>query len=174
MNATQSGIASATIEKPTQDCEGYRLPTEAEWEYAIRSGNEYTAFYQCENSDGIITEFDSCETLDENLDKIAVYCANDSGGVNEISTKAPNSLGIFDMSGNLFEWTNDWYRADYQTDSPLNPTGLASGSELAIRGGSWHIPAKYSRSACRISGPPESRSNYTGFRLVRTTHWPSR
>ena len=172
MNPTQQGIDSATVtlsggaSKP-QDCEGYRLPTEAEWEYAIRSGSEYTAFYQSDGNDGTITYTDC--TLDNNLDQIAVYCANDPGGTAPVGTKEANAWGLYDMSGNVLEWTWDWYQADYETDVGTDPVGPSTGSNRVKRGGVWNGNAQYCRSANRSSVTPGIRLNFVGLRLCRSS-----
>ncbi len=172
MNPTQQGIDSATVtlsggaSKP-QDCEGYRLPTEAEWEYAIRSGSEYTAFYQSDGNDGTITYTDC--TLDNNLDQIAVYCANDPGGTAPVGTKEANAWGLYDMSGNVWEWVWDWYQGDYETDVGTDPVGPSTGSRRVLRGGNWSNGARGCRSAYRFNGTPGYRYAYVGLRLCRSS-----
>jgi len=171
MNATQGGIDTATVTLTTgaskpQDCQGYRLPTEAEWEYAIRAGNQYTALYQSDGNDGTITST-TC-TLDDNLDQISWYCGNANNTTHPVGAKAANAWGLYDMSGNVHEWTGDWYQDAYQTDTGTDPTGPALGTERVRRGGSLINPARYGRSASRTSYAPNSRYLNVGFRLCRT------
>jgi formylglycine-generating enzyme required for sulfatase activity len=82
-----------------------------------------------------------------------------------VGQKQPNGLGIFDMSGNVSEWMQDWYDSHYQS-SGNNPVGASSGSNRAFRGGDWYYDAWISRVAARNGLPPNSRSCYLGFRLV--------
>ena len=177
MNETQTGISSATVTlangvmKP-QDCEGYRLPTEAEWEYSIRTGNQYTAFYQSDGNDGTINEstVNLCIPTDFNLDQIAVYCGNDPNETAPVGTKAPNHWGLYDMSGNVSEWVWDWYQLSYQNDVELDPRGPATGSLRVRRGGFWNEAARNCRSAGRFSLSPATRGSSIGFRLSKSLH----
>jgi formylglycine-generating enzyme required for sulfatase activity len=131
---------------------GYRLPTEAEWEFAARGGTkEYlTTEYSGSNSVGAV----------------AWYDGNSGGSTQPVGTKAPNSLGIYDMSGNVWEWCWDWY-GDYSSSSQTDPRGPGSGTERVIRGGSWYFAAASVRSAYRHYYTPSDRSSDSGFRLVR-------
>ena len=178
MNATQGGIDSGTItlaggaSKP-QDCEGYRLPTEAEWEYAIRSGSEYTAFYQSNANDGTInaSTIIECSSLDRNLDQIAVYCANDPDSTVPVGTKEGNAWGLYDMSGNVYEWVWDWNQESYENDVSTDPTGPSTpGSYRVVRGGRWNDYARHCRSANRNSTSPGNRRYDFGFRPSRSLH----
>ncbi len=174
LNNFQGGILSASVtfsdgnEKP-QDCEGYRLPTEAEWEYAARAGS-LTAFYPSEGNDGSI-ERTQC-AIDKNLDQIAVYCADESGHPSEVGIKEPNAWGLYDMSGNIFEWCWDWYERDYPESSTGNPvvdpTGPDTGVYRVLRGGNWNYEIRDCRSAYRGLFTPDTRTYLAGFRLVRT------
>ena len=129
----------------------YRLPTEAEWEYAARGGEESKGYKYSGGND---------------IDTIAWYY-NNSGQTKSVGTKAPNELGIYDMSGNVYEWCSDWYGPDYQTNSPQNnPIGPATGSNRVLRGGSWSAGASACRVSYRISNTPNFRKNDYGFRLV--------
>jgi len=173
MNATQGGIDSATVEPngvtSVYDCTGYRLPTESEWEYAIRAGSN-SAFYPSDGNDGSITYTDC--TLDDNLDQIAWYCGNDNGHCEPVGTKEKNAWHLYDMSGNVYEWTWDWYAAAYpagDTSTPvIDPEGPAEAVNRVIRGGYWSGNAQYCRSAYRASHTTGHRYNLIGLRLARS------
>ena len=128
----------------------FRLPTEAEWEYAARGGNKSRG-YQYSGSN--------------NLLDVAWFRDNSGSKTHAVGTKQPNELGIYDMSGNVCEWCHDWYGA-YSSSSQVNPTGANSGSYRVIRGGSWYFSAMYSRSSCRYEHAPGYRSTIFGLRLV--------
>ena len=128
----------------------FRLPTEAEWEYAARGGNK---------SQG-------CKYSGSNaIDKVAWYTDNSGNKTHEVRTKSPNELSIYDMSGNVWEWCQDWYHsyyASYQT----NPSGPSTGSNRVFRGGGWSIYARNCRVSFRNSYTPGNRSYYLGLRLA--------
>ena len=131
--------------------ETFRLPTEAEWEYAARGGNRSNGYkYSGSNS----------------IDNVAWYTetTNDSG-TKPVGTKSPNELGIYDMSGNVEEWCQDWY-GSYSSGSQTNPTGPSSGPHRVYRGGSWLNRAKYCRVSSRLNFYPSYRNPKLGFRLV--------
>ncbi|OEU82495.1 MAG: hypothetical protein BA865_14325 [Desulfobacterales bacterium S5133MH4] len=137
----------------------YRLPTEAEWEYACRAGST-TAF-----ANGGITET-GCG-YDPNLDAMGWYCGNSDKKPHPAAQKKPNAFGLYDMHGNMWEWCEDWY-GTYPPDLVTDPTGPSSGSGRVIRGGGWHEDAVDCRSAIRVSLSEGSRAGTLGFRLVRT------
>jgi formylglycine-generating enzyme required for sulfatase activity len=130
----------------------YRLPTEAEWEYAARSEGKSEKF-----SGG-----------SDEVDKFAWYLEN-SNETHPVGQKAPNGLGIHDMSGNVWEWTSDWYQSTYYASSPRNdPAGPAAGVDRVARGGSWGIGWVDVRTSYRNYLPPGYRSDRTGLRILRT------
>ena len=143
------------------DCQGYRLPTEAEWEYAARAGTT-TAFY----TGGITNTV--CGPVDPNLDAAGWYCGNsmDTHPVASPS-KTPNDWGLYDMLGNVFEWTGDWY-SEYPSVEVTDPAGPPSGDARVGRGGGWFYVAEAARSAYREREIPGYERDYLGFRAVRT------
>lgn len=124
----------------------YVLPTEAQWEYAARGGNQSKGYtYSGSN----------------NIDEVAKY---NSGGYSKVKSKKPNELGIYNMSGNVWEWCSDWY-GSYSSSSQTNPQGPNSGSYRVLRGGSWN----YSASCCRVANRGRNDPSHTsscGFRVV--------
>ena len=124
----------------------YRLPTEAEWEYAARAG--------------------TTEERYGDLDEIAWYVSNSGGTPHRVGEKAANAWGLHDMLGNVWEWVQDWY-GSYPGGSVTDPTGPGSGSFRVFRGGSWLDGARFSRSAYRIGWRPGLRYFDLGFRLLR-------
>jgi formylglycine-generating enzyme required for sulfatase activity len=128
----------------------YRLPTEAEWEYAARAGST--------------TKYYSGNEID---DAYLWYTKNSDGKTHPVGQKKPNAFGLYDMLGNVWEWTNDWYDKEYYSKSPSNdPTGPESGSDRVLRGGSWDSLARSCRSSYHIIITPVSRNNSGGFRVV--------
>jgi len=136
----------------------YRLPTEAEWEYACRAEST-TAF-----ANGGITEL-KC-AYDPNLDAMGWYCGNSGGKTHPVGQKKPNAWGLYDMHGNVWEWCQDRYEKNYPTGHVTDPKGPSSGTGRVLRGGSWDYSARYCRSALRGWGRPGYRA-YMGFRVAR-------
>ena len=128
----------------------FRLPTEAEWEYAARGGNKSRG-YQYSGSN--------------NLSDVAWYEDNSGNKTHAVGTKQPNELGIYDMTGNVLEWCQDRY-GKYSSTSQVNPTGANSGSDRVYRGGSWIGNAWFCRSSYRYGSSPDNRSYALGLRLV--------
>ena len=131
---------------------GYRLPTEAEWEYAARGGNKSKG-YKYSGSD--------------NVGDVAWYSENSGKKTQEVGKKAPNELGIYDMSGNVWEWCSDWY-GSYSSSAQTNPYNSTAGSYRVIRGGSWYSNVTYVRVANRDDYSPTSAKYSLGFRIART------
>jgi formylglycine-generating enzyme required for sulfatase activity len=136
----------------------YRLPTEAEWEYAARAGST-TAFANGEIRDT------GCR--DPNLDKIGWYCGNSGEKTHPVARKQPNAWGLHDMHGNVWEWCRDW-EGDYPSAAVTDPTGPLSGEYRVVRGGSWTRGARRCRSAFRGAALPGGLDLRLGFRLART------
>ena len=128
----------------------FRLPTEAEWEYACRGGKKSRGY-----------KYSGSNTIDD----VAWYGGNSSNETHTVATKSPNELGIYDMSGNVYEWCQDW-KGSYSSAAQTNPTGASSGSYRVYRGGSWIYYAKYCRSSFRNCITPDSRSGNLGLRLA--------
>ena len=130
----------------------FRLPTEAEWEFAARGGNG------------------SCHTQysgsgSSRIDDVAWYYGNSGNKTHPVKTKQSNELGIYDMSGNVWEWCQDWF-GSYNSSAQTNPTGASSGSSRVIRGGSWCYSPRYCRSSYRNGDSPGSEYFSLGLRLV--------
>jgi formylglycine-generating enzyme required for sulfatase activity len=138
----------------------YRLPTEAEWEYAARGGNLSPSQQGRGQGGGVYAG------TTENLDDYAWYDGNNEPyGTKPVGTKKPNELGIYDMSGNVLEWCSDWYGA-YPTDPQTNPKGAETGTNRVYRGGSWLNFPEFCRLAYRSGNTPTDRRSDLGFRLV--------
>jgi formylglycine-generating enzyme required for sulfatase activity len=131
---------------------GMRLPSEAEWEYACRAGTT-TAFNNGSDGDNTAVNF-------------AWYDENSGSQTHAVGSKAANALGLRDISGNVFEWVNDWY-GDYLSGAQANPTGPVSGTSRVIRGGSWYGFSGYVRSSYRNYRTPGYSYNNIGFRVAR-------
>ena len=126
----------------------YRLPTEAEWEYAARAGT-------------------GGERYSDDLDAIAWYDGNSGDQTHAVGRKEPNAWGLYDMLGNVFEWVQDWM-GDYPGGAVTDPQGPVSGSWRVVRGGCWNFDAGSTQASSRVVGDPDSGSKNTGFRLLKT------
>ena len=138
--------------------ERYRLPSEAEWEYAARAGTKTDTYA------GNITNPGGNDLV---LNRIAWYRENSGGRTHPVGGKAPNGFGLYDMLGNVNEWVGDWH-GPYPGGKVTDPTGPGSGSFRVYRGGSWNYVARYCRTANRGRGSPGNRIHFLGFRLLRT------
>ncbi|GBC61324.1 hypothetical protein DENIS_2284 [Desulfonema ishimotonii] len=143
--------AQAFIAKLNQDgSDEYRLPTEAEWEYACRAGTD-TRYYT--------------GNAEDDLNRAGWYNANSGSKTHPAGEKEPNAFGLYDMHGNVWEWCQDWY-GKYPADAVVDPIGPDDGSFRVRRGGSWFYAAGYCRSAYRYYDSPDYRGNRYGFRLA--------
>ena len=158
----EKGVRLPVMDVTWEDCQefikklnkktdgGYRLPTEAEWEYACRAGTT-TAY-----SFG-----------DEITPQDANYRASDIGKPIEVCSYKPNAFGLYDMHGNVWEWCEDWY-GDYPAGAVTDPKGPATGEYRVLRGGSFNSGVRKARSSRRVGYSPTNHLNYLGFRLART------
>ncbi len=128
----------------------FRLPTEAEWEYAARGGKRsYGVKYAGDND----------------IDNVGWYSGNSNLTIHPVGQKRPNELGLYDMTGNVMEWCQDWY-GSYSSASQTNPQGPATGTSRVLRGGSWGDGSQYSHLSCRYDYDPDNRGGDSGLRLV--------
>ncbi|MBW2092579.1 MAG: formylglycine-generating enzyme family protein, partial [Deltaproteobacteria bacterium] len=141
----------------------YRLPTEAEWEYACRAGTQ-TAF-----ASGKLAATQN--GYDPNLDRMGWYKKNSNGSTHPVAQKEPNAWGLYDMHGNVWEWCQDrherWY-GKFNSTPVIDPKGGRFGKKRVFRGGSWFAGPEYCRSADRLRAPPDFKSPGLGFRVVRS------
>ena len=136
-----------TFTKQLSQLTGYtfNLPTEAEWEYAARGGKESKGYLYAGSDD---------------VNEVAWYSANSGNKTHDVGTKKPNELGIYDMSGNAWEWCSDWL-APYPAEAQVDPTGPATGEYHVYRGGGWYIGA----STCRCTHRRQTREGYSEYAL---------
>ena len=130
----------------------YRLPTEAEWEFAARGGNSSRGY-----------KYSGSNTLSD----VAWYDDNSGNKTHLVGTKSPNELGLYDMIGNVREWCSDWY-GDYNSSAQTNPAGPSRGTYRVYRGGGWFDNARLCRASCRSNYAPGYRYGDLGLRLVRS------
>ena len=131
-----------------REANGYRLPTEAEWEYACRAGTQ-TPYYS-----------------GASVNDAGWYTGNSGGKTRPVGEKQPNPWGLYDMHGNVLEWCWDLL-GKYTAEAQINPQGAMSGYERVYRGGSWRFEARQTRSAFRFGNHPYLKTFFLGFRIVR-------
>jgi len=138
------------FELNSQGSSTFRLPTEAEWEYACRGGGREEKY--CGGDD---------------LDSLGWHLGNSGRRTHEVGTREPNALGIYDMTGNVWEWVSDRYCENYYSDSPRdNPQGPETGYSRVVRGGGWGSDARFCRAAIRWCYWPDDWFSFMGFRLA--------
>jgi len=144
-SCTQVSV-TAPAGNPTA-CAGYRLPTEAEWEYAARAGTTGPLYGA--------------------VDRIAWNVNNSGNRTHPVGTKEPNAWGLYDMIGNVWEWTGDWY-GPYSVDAATDPVGPSRGANRVSRGCSWHYTTDYCRASYRMSAGAMVQMGHMGFRVARS------
>ena len=147
--------------------DGYRLPTEGEWETIARAGT--TGPFSVDEPAYTSSTCSSCtaDTLPV-LETVAVFCANDPGGTAPVAGKQPNPWGFHDVHGNVREFCWEMYSQYYPSATTTDYTGVDSNPQFVLRGGNWDSSARYCRSAARAYTTRNYRHNAYGFRLVRT------
>ncbi len=149
-NVSWNDVQEFILKLNAQTGKNYRLPTEAEWEYAARGGKQSRGYTYSGSND---------------LGSVAWYSDNSGSKTHAVGGKQANELGIYDMSGNVWEWCSDWY-GNYNSYSETNPAGASSGQYRVLRGGSWFNNANFCRTAFRAWARSGLQAHNYGFRLV--------
>jgi len=157
--ASGSDVA-CTASQSIYGCAGYRLPTEAEWEFAYRAGTT-SAYHSGDNN--------SCTGKDPKADAIGWYDLNAWQTIHPVAQKVPNAWGLYDMAGNTLEWTHDSCHKDLGSGAAVDPEPAATSNGRVLKGGSWLSFVRQLRGAYRTCGLAHTHSYLTGFRCVRTT-----
>ena len=161
--ATKCDVAGGFRDAKIYDCPGYRLPTDAEWEYAYRAGTT-TTYYNGDNDPESRVD---CSAEEPVANAIGWYCQNSGSKSHEVGKKKPNAWGLFDMAGNVWEWCHDRYLAVLKRDV-TDPWGINDSSMHVVRGGAWKYYSRGMRAACRAWYSPSYRGDRHGFRPART------
>ncbi len=162
LDTCYSGIGLGATAVCDFSASGYRLPTEAEWEYACRGGTE------TDLQTGDLTNPD-CTPVDPEMDRAGWYCGNATDSARAVGQKQANGYGLYDMHGNVWEMCWDWYDSNYYSASPASdPRGPAETGNRVIRSGTYFHYAVFCRSSFRHSFIPHKRTKGLGFRIVRT------
>ena len=148
----------------------YRLPTEAEWEYACRAGTQTARYWGKGENEACRYANIADRAIKQISPDFKIHeCEDGYANTAPVGCFRPNAFGLYDMLGNLWEWCADWYDKDYyKKSSTKDPAGPEGGSNRVFRGGSWSSPPDFARCAKRIGQPPSGRSTNISLRLVRT------
>jgi formylglycine-generating enzyme required for sulfatase activity len=149
----------------------YRLPTEAEWEYACRAGTT-TAFHYGPDLRSGMANFDGFYEYYSGIGEVYNPAGTHLWKTAPVGGYAPNAWGLYDMHGNVWEWCLDWWSSNLPGDSVTNPQGPASGSDRVIRGGCWYNDGRFCRAAYRLRSQPAIGGNDLGFRVVLAASEP--
>jgi len=168
-SCTKVGTSSATCTynysyKDIYACPGYRLPTEAEWEYAYRADTT-TAYY---NGDNDTAKCKNCTSMEANANKLGWYCYNSQKETHPVGKLQPNAYGLLDMGGNVQEWTADGYKGDLGTQAVTDPWNDTDTARMVVRGGYWEMGPERMRAAWRDDIGIKYGTMTVGFRCART------
>jgi len=179
-SASDVPVVNVTWDEARAFCSfvGGRLPTEAEWEYAARAGTTGARYGTLDD----ITWYGD-NSGDSQIDAQGLWNQNQSGydgalrangnRAHAVGTKQPNAFGLYDMIGNVYQWTADWYGENYYKESvPVDPRGPGSGEGRVLRGGSWMYSPRWARASNRFGSTPSNRGADDGFRCARDAHSP--